>query len=64
MSKKIMITGGAASGKSRRAATYLRACDNVLYRSVSDNMDADTRKRIDHDCEANDVEWVIRTGFN
>ncbi len=44
MSKKIMITGGAASGKSRWAATYLRACDNVLYWSVSDTMDADTQK--------------------
>ncbi len=58
-----MITGGAASGKSRWAVTYFKACDNVLYWSVSDNMDADTMKRIDYDCKANDVEWVIKTGF-
>ena len=62
MSKSILITGGAASGKSRWAATYFSACDYVLYLNVSGRMDADTLNRIEYGNKLNSVEWDIETG--
>lgn len=62
MSKTILVTGGAASGKSRWAASYLSACDYVLYLSVADTLDADTKGRIEFGNKQNFVEWDIRTG--
>ena len=63
MSKKILITGGAASGKSRWAATHLAACDYVLYLCANDEVDPDTRRRIDFGNQQNGVEWDIVTGI-
>ena len=48
MSKTILITGGAASGKSRWAVSYFAACDYVLYLRTSDAVDADTMHRIEY----------------
>ena len=62
MSKTILVTGGAASGKSRWAVTYLAACDYVLYLSVADNVDNDTMGRIEYGNKHNYVEWDIKTG--
>lgn len=62
MSKTILITGGAASGKSRWAASYLAACDYVLYLRVADAVDADTLQRIEYGNKQNFVEWDIETG--
>ncbi len=62
MAKTILITGGAASGKSRWAASYFAACDNVLYICTADAVDTDTMKRIEYGCKQNFVEWDIRTG--
>ena len=47
MSKTILITGGAASGKSRWAVSYLAACDYVLYLRTADEVDKDTLGRIE-----------------
>lgn len=63
MSKTIIITGGAASGKSRWAVSYLEECDNVLYLCASDKMDKDTEKRIEFGNHKNYVAWEIRTGI-
>ncbi len=63
MSKTILITGGAASGKSRWAATYLSACDYVLYLCANDSIDPDTKRRIEFDNKQNGVEWDIVTGI-
>ncbi len=63
MSKTILITGGAASGKSRWAASYFAACDYVLYLCVADAVDPDTKGRIDYGCKQHFVEWDIRTGM-
>lgn len=63
MSKSILITGGAASGKSRWAVSYLAACDYVLYLSVADAVDADTMQRIEYGNKQNYVEWDIKTGI-
>ena len=55
------ITGGVSSGKSRWAATYFQACDNVLYLCTSDKMDDELAERIKWANEHNFVEWVIET---
>ncbi len=62
MSKNILITGGAASGKTRWAVTYLAACDYVLYLRTSDAVDADTLNRIEYSNNQHGVEWDIVTG--
>ncbi len=61
MSKSLLITGGAASGKSRWAATYFSACDYVLYLKAGGEVDADTLRRIEFACNQNGVEWDIVT---
>lgn len=63
MSKTIVITGGAASGKSRWAVSYLAACDYVLYLRTADAVDADTMHRIEYSNNQNFVEWDIKTGI-
>lgn len=63
MSKTILITGGAASGKSRWAVSYFAACDYVLYLRTADTLDADTRNRIEYGNKQNYVEWDIKTSI-
>lgn len=62
MSKTILITGGAASGKSRWAASYLAACDYVLYLCASPELDKDTLGRIEFSNKQHFVEWDIQEG--
>ena len=62
MSKTILVTGGAASGKSRWAASYLSACDYVLYLCTADKLDSDTQGRIEYGNKQNYVEWDIKEG--
>lgn len=62
MSKNILITGGASSGKSRWAVTNFSACDYVLYLRVGAAVDADTLHRIEYGNKQNFVEWDIVTG--
>lgn len=61
MSRNILITGGASSGKSRWAATYFAACDYVLYLRAGSSVDEDTLHRIEFDNKKNLVEWDIVT---
>ncbi|MGN0675016.1 MAG: bifunctional adenosylcobinamide kinase/adenosylcobinamide-phosphate guanylyltransferase [Oscillospiraceae bacterium] len=61
MSKTILVTGGAASGKSRWTVSYFSACDYVLYLCVTDKVDADTLHRIEYGNKQNFVEWDIKT---
>ena len=61
MSKTILVTGGAASGKSRWAVSYLAACDYVLYLRTADEVDKDTLGRIEYSNKHNFVEWDIKT---
>ncbi len=61
MSKSLLITGGAASGKSRWAATYFSACDYVLYLKAGGEIDSDTLRRIEFSNKHNGVEWDIVT---
>ncbi len=62
MSKTILVTGGAASGKSRWAVSYFSACDYVLYLCTADAIDEDTKRRIEYGNKQNYVEWDIQTG--
>ena len=62
MANNILITGGAASGKSRWAVTQFAACDYVLYLRAGEAVDADTMQRIKYGNEKNFVEWDIQTG--
>lgn len=59
MSKSILITGGAASGKTRYAVTGFAAFDYVLYLRMGKEIDADIRQRIEFDNNKNGVEWDI-----
>lgn len=61
MSKNILITGGAASGKTRWAVTYLAACDYVLYLRTGGAVDSDTLNRIQFSNNQHGVEWDIVT---
>lgn len=61
MSKTILITGGAPSGKSRWAATHFAACDYVLYLCPDKEVDADTLYRIEYGNKQHGVEWDIVT---
>ena len=64
MEKVILITGGAASGKSRWAISYFSACDNVLYMCTGKKIDKDTQERIKFSNEHNSVEWEIAEDIN
>lgn len=61
MSKTMLVTGGAASGKTRWAVSYFAACDYVLYLCVTDAVDNDTMSRIEYGNKQNFVEWDIKT---
>ncbi len=62
MSKNILITGGASSGKRRWAVTNFSRFDYVLYLKVGEAVDTDTLNRIEYDNKKNFVEWDIMTG--
>lgn len=59
MSKSILITGGAASGKSRWAVTNYSRFDYVLYLRTGEAVDPDILHRIEYGNNQNGVEWDI-----
>lgn len=61
MSKSILITGGAASGKTRWAVTNYAKYDYVLYIRTGHQVDPDILHRIEYDNNKNGVEWDIVT---
>lgn len=63
MSKSILITGGAASGKSRWAVTNYSRFDYVLYLRTGDAVDSDILHRIEYGNNQNGVEWDIVSGI-
>lgn len=58
MARTYLITGGANSGKARWAISYFERCDNVLYVTSNENMDDDTKKRMEYSTEHNYVNWT------
>lgn len=63
MSESILITGGAASGKSRWAVTNYSHYDYVLYLRTGDAVDPDILHRIEYGNNQNGVEWDIVAGI-
>ncbi|MBD9061863.1 MAG: hypothetical protein EGR45_07575 [Ruminococcaceae bacterium] len=63
MSKSILITGGAASGKSRWAVTNYSRYDYVLYLRTGEAVDPDILHRIEYGNNQNGVEWDIVSGI-
>lgn len=59
MANSILITGGAASGKSRFAVTKFSAFDYVLYLRVGSELYSDVTNRIKFSTEKNGVEWDV-----
>ena len=58
MARTYLITGGANSGKARWAISYFERCDNVLYVTSNEDMDDDTKKRMEYSTEHNYVNWT------
>ena len=61
MAKIIFITGGAASGKTRWAVSHFESCDDVMYMCVADELESDTKSRIEYNCNKLGIEWNIVT---
>lgn len=59
MSTITLVTGGAASGKTRWAINYFSTCDNVLYIHTDKKLSEDIRRRIEFNNSKNDVMWEI-----
>ena len=59
MSTITLVTGGAASGKTRWAINYFATCDNVLYIHTDKQLSEDIRRRIEYNNSKNDVMWDI-----
>lgn len=64
MASITLVTGGAASGKSRWAISYFRTCDNVLYMNTSPEMPEETLHRLEYSTKENEVEWEIVNGVD
>ena len=64
MASITLVTGGAASGKSRCAISYFRTCDNVLYMNTSPEMPEETLHRLEYSTKENEVEWEIVNGVD
>lgn len=60
MGKITLITGGAASGKSRWAISYFADCNNVLYLCAAPHLDKEAADRIKWNSKANGVKWDIQ----
>ncbi|MBQ4096412.1 MAG: bifunctional adenosylcobinamide kinase/adenosylcobinamide-phosphate guanylyltransferase [Oscillospiraceae bacterium] len=59
MSTITVVTGGAASGKTRWAINYFATCDNVLYIHTGKTLSEDIRRRIEFNNAKNEIMWDI-----
>lgn len=59
MANSILITGGAASGKSRFAISHFHSCDYVLYLKAGSELDTDMKQRINFENEKQGIQWDI-----
>lgn len=55
-----LITGGAASGKTRWAISYFRTCDNVLLMNTGEALSEETRNRMEYSNKENRVRWIVK----
>lgn len=61
MSQSILVTGGAASGKSRFAITHFAPYDYVLYLKIGKEPTHDLLRRIKYDNDKFGVSWDVVT---
>ena len=59
MTNITLITGGAASGKTRWALSFFKNCDNVLIVNTGKQLTEETVNRVNYICKTNGVDWVI-----
>ncbi len=59
MTNITLITGGAASGKTRWALSFFKNCDNVLIVNTGKKLTDETINRVNYICKTNGVDWVI-----
>ena len=59
-----LITGGAASGKTRWAISYFKTCDDVLFMNTAEEFSKEDRNRMDYSNKENNVEWVVKNGIS
>ena len=59
MANITLVTGGAASGKTRWALSFFKNCDNVLIVNTGKKLSNETVNRVNYICENNGVDWVI-----
>lgn len=62
MVNSILVTGGAASGKSRWAVTRMSEYDDVLFLCCAPELSAYTKQRIDYGTDLQGVGWRVKTG--
>ncbi len=60
MTNITLVTGGAASGKTRWALSFFKNCDNVLIINTGKKLTDETVNRVDYICKTNGLDWVIK----
>lgn len=63
MSKIVLVTGGAYSGKARFAVTAFECCDEVRYLCTRSNLAESTKQRICFNESNNNLKWNIEYDF-
>ncbi|MGN0642669.1 MAG: bifunctional adenosylcobinamide kinase/adenosylcobinamide-phosphate guanylyltransferase [Huintestinicola sp.] len=60
MAGKYLVTGGAASGKSRWAISYFKNCGDVLYICTGDKPSEEAAQRMQYGTEHDNVNWTVQ----
>lgn len=63
MSKTVLVTGGAMSGKSRFAVTAFECCDEVRYLCTRPSLDENAKQRICFNESRHNFKWHIEENF-
>lgn len=63
MSRIILITGGARSGKSSYSEGVLQGTDDVLYVATAIRTDEEMEERIRHHIYSRNPKWITHEGF-
>ena len=64
MSRIVLITGGARSGKSSYSEGLLQDTDEVLYLATAIRTDEEMDERIRHHISSRNPKWITHEGFH
>lgn len=64
MSRIVLITGGARSGKSSYSEGLLQGTDDVLYLATAIRTDEEMEERIRHHINSRNPNWITHEGFH